>query len=200
VEDRITVKKAGTLGFLAQMLLRSQHEIAFHKKLEQAAADKASEANWHEWHPNVPRPIRGPISPGDIARRERELEDLKQQAAEEATEAAALTANVGAGLQPGGVGVADDRGGAMDRAGEQGGKRQTTETGNGATKSRSKDRHLHEQQQNQPEGRPLRQNTDGGLKPPLQETASLVSAPPPQRKLGEHHFQGILRVNGVRQN
>jgi hypothetical protein len=89
----------------------------------------------------------------------------------------------------------------MDHAGEQGGKRQMTETGNGITKSRSKDRHLHQQQQNRHEGRPLHQRTEGGVKLPLQETASLVSAtPPPQRKLGEHHFQGILRVNGVRQN
>ena len=153
VEDRITREKAGTLGFLAQMLLRSQHEIAFHKKIEQAAAEKMRDEEFRQIEWNIPRPIRGPISPEDIAGKEKELEELKKQAAEEAAEAAASSAaHAVAGLQTGTTSV------EVAVAGVQ----------------------------RDPENPTL----------PLERQDPVKNIPP----LGAHHFQGTLRINGVRQN
>jgi hypothetical protein len=99
LEDRITREKAGTLGFLAHMLLRSHREIAFHKKLELQAAEKAQQAEALPISWNVPDARRGPVKPEDIARAEQKLADLKQQAVKEAAEAAAIFAsNGGPGL------------------------------------------------------------------------------------------------------
>jgi hypothetical protein len=39
-DDRISLKKAGTLSYIAQMLLRSHREIAVHKKMEMERKEK----------------------------------------------------------------------------------------------------------------------------------------------------------------
>jgi hypothetical protein len=88
LDDLISREKAGTLGFLAQMLLRSQREIAYHKKLELDVAKQAEENEVPRFCFNVPRPVRDPVTPDDIARAERELQDLQERAAHAAAEEA----------------------------------------------------------------------------------------------------------------
>ncbi len=89
LQDRLSLRKAGTLGFLGQMLLRSQREVAFHKKIEQEAAKKLEAENMYNRVVDIPQAAPSRVYPGDIERKEKELARLKQQAAEEAAEDAA---------------------------------------------------------------------------------------------------------------
>jgi hypothetical protein len=66
-EDRISLKKAGMLSYLAQTLLRAHREMAVHRKMEmewkEIEQQKASAASGqiHGW--NVPRPDRSDPPP-----------------------------------------------------------------------------------------------------------------------------------------
>jgi len=62
-DDRISLKKAGTLSYIAQMLLRSHREIAVHKKMEMERKEKEEQntplqpgESIHGWF--IPRPDR----------------------------------------------------------------------------------------------------------------------------------------------
>ncbi len=89
IEDRLSIKKAGTLSYIAQMILRTQREIAFHKKIQQQEAAKQVE-DVPYFTRDIPRPIRGNVYPEDIERKERELAQLKKEVAEQAANSAAL--------------------------------------------------------------------------------------------------------------
>ncbi len=47
LQDRLSLRKAGTLGFLGQMLLRSQREIAFHRKAHHALQEHSGAGEQH---------------------------------------------------------------------------------------------------------------------------------------------------------
>jgi hypothetical protein len=61
IEDRISVKKAGILTYLAQNILRAQREIAFHQKLKADALRREEEAESNKscmGTYEIPRPKR----------------------------------------------------------------------------------------------------------------------------------------------